>query len=152
MGNFKMPKKEKIYEAYGAIADERVTLKEETAEVKSSSLDKTYIVEFKDSVYSSNDNSSYWQGSLGYPIIAVLMLQGKLSLDRKIADYFKGIKWKELNTLYKNKYDEVVGQILEDYREAYIDVESIENEVEKVYKEIEALEIDTKRSKMQPVK
>ncbi len=152
MGNFKIPKREKIYEAYGAIADERVTLKGDTAEVKSSSLDKTYIVEFKDGVYSSNDNSSYWQGSLGYPIIAILMLQGKLSLDREIADYFKGIKWKELNTLYKNKYDEVVGQILEDYREAYIDVESIENEVEKVYKEIENLDIDTKRSKMKPVK
>jgi len=152
VGNFKMPKKEKIYEAYGAIADERVTLKEDTAEVKSSSLDKNYIVEFKDGVYSSNDNSSYWQGSLGYPIIAVLMLQGKLSLDREIADYFKGIKWKELNTLYKNKYDEVVQQILEDYREAYIDVESIENEVKKVYKEIEVLEIDTKRSKTQPIK
>ncbi len=147
-----MPKKEKIYEAYGAIADERIILKEDTAEVKSSSLDKTYIVEFKDGIYSSNDNSSYWQGSLGYPIIAVLMLEGKLSLDREIADYFKGIKWKELNTLYKNKYDEVVGQILEDYREAYIDVESIENEVEKVYKEIENLDIDTKRSKMKPVK
>ncbi len=147
-----MPKREKIYEAYGAIADERVTLKGDTAEVKSSSLDKTYIVEFKDGVYSSNDNSSYWQGSLGYPIIAVLMLEGKLSLDREIADYFKGIKWKELNTLYKNKYDEVVGQILEDYREAYIDVESIENEVERVYKEIENLDIDTKRSKMKPLK
>ncbi len=152
MGNFKMPKREKIYEAYGAIADGRVTLKDDSAEVKSSSLDKTYIVEFSDGIYSSNDNSSYWQGSLGYPIIAVLMLKGKLSLDREIADYFKDIKWKELNTLYKNKYEEVIQQILEDYREAYIDVESIEEELEKVYKEIEALDINTKRSRLKPEK
>jgi hypothetical protein len=38
-----------------------------------------------------------------YPIIAVLMLQGKLALNKNIAYYFKGIKWAELNAKYKAK-------------------------------------------------
>ena len=85
----KMPPIEKIHEAYSAIADGRITIKEEEAEVVSSDLSKIYVVRWKDGVYSSNDNASYWKGYAGYPIIAVLMLQKKLSLDKEIADYFK---------------------------------------------------------------
>ena len=76
--DFKVPPIEKIHEAYSAIADERVALKENEAEVKSSDLSKKYLVTWKDDTYSSNDNASYWQGYIGYPVIAVLMLQGKL--------------------------------------------------------------------------
>ena len=87
----KLPPIEKIHEAYSAIADKRVVLKENEAEVSSSDLTKTYMVKWKDEVYSSNDNASYWQGYVGYPIIAVLMLQGKLPLNQEIAMYFQGI-------------------------------------------------------------
>ena len=99
----KLPPIEKIHEAYSAIADKRVVLKENEAEVSSSDLTKTYMVKWKDEVYSSNDNASYWQGYIGYPIIAVLMLQGKLPLNQEIAMYFQGINWKKINTEYKNK-------------------------------------------------
>ncbi len=57
----KFPPIEKILEAYTAIADGHVKLENDQALVT-----------------SSNDNASYWQGYLGYPGIAVLMLQGKL--------------------------------------------------------------------------
>lgn len=148
----KVPPIEKIHEAYGAIADGRITLRDSEADVVSSDLSKQYLVKWKDEVYSSNDNASYWQGSLGYPIIAVLMLQGKLSFDKETAENFKGINWKKLNTEHKNKYSEAVRQIMEELRMAGVDCDKINNEIDKVYREIEQLTISTKRSSLRPPK
>lgn len=90
----KIPPIEKIHEAYSAVADGRITIKDTEADVLSSDLAKQYLVKWENETYSSNDNASYWKGYLGYPIIAVLMLQGKLSLDKEIAENFKGINWR----------------------------------------------------------
>ena len=73
---------EKIYEAYTAIADDRITMHEDHAEVFSSDRSKSYTVSWKDNAYSSDDSATYWQGYPGYPVIAVLMLQGRLLYDR----------------------------------------------------------------------
>lgn len=148
----KMPPIEKIHEAYSAIADSRVIMRDSEADVSSSDLSKTYLVKWANETYSSNDNASYWKGYLGYPIIAVLMIQGKLSLDKEIADYFKGINWKKLNTEHKNVYSEVVEQIMNEFKEKGLDCERINNEINKVYKEIEQLTISTKRSSLRPPK
>lgn len=148
----KVPPIEKIHEAYSAIADGRITLRNAEAEVTSSDLSKKYLVKWEDETYSSNDNASYWKGYLGYPIIAVLMLQGKLSLDKEIAEYFKGINWKKLNTEHKNKYSEVVKQIMEEFELSGIDCDKVNEEINKVYKEIEQLTITTKRSTLRPPK
>lgn len=148
----KMPPIEKIHEAYGAIVDNRIILREEEADVSSSDLTKTYLVTWKDNVYTSNDNASYWQGYVGYPILAVLMLQGKLSLNREIAERFKGIDWKKRNTEHKNNYAEVVKKIMDELKASGVDTEAIDKEIQKVYKEIEGLEISTKRSKLRPPK
>ena len=148
----KLPPIEKIHEAYSAIADKRVVLKENEAEVSSSDLKKTYLVKWKDEVYSANDNASYWQGYVGYPIIAVLMLQGKLSLNQEIAMYFQGINWKKINTEYKNKFSEAVSKIMGELKEKGIDCNKIEEEIQKVYQEIGNLTIQTKRSSIRPPK
>ena len=148
----KMPPIEKIHEAYSAIADGRVTLRESEADVSSSDWSKAYLVKWAGETYSSNDNASYWKGYLGYPIIAVLMLQGKLSLDKEIAGYFKGINWKKLNTEHKNVYSEVVEQIMTEFKSNGIDCDRINDEIKKVYKEIEELSISTKRSSLRPPK
>lgn len=148
----KMPPIEKIHEAYSAIADGRITIKEEEAEVVSSDLSKIYVVRWKDGVYSSNDNASYWKGYAGYPIIAVLMLQKKLSLDKEIADYFKGIAWKQLNTKHKNKFAEAVKEIMDGFLTEGINCDKINKEIQKVYQEIEGLTISTKRSALRPPK
>lgn len=148
----KIPPIEKIHEAYSAIADGRVTLRDTEADVSSSDLAKQYLVKWKDETYSSNDNASYWQGYLGYPIIAVLMLQGKLPLDKKIAENFKGINWKKLNTEHNNKYSEVVKQIMQELKTSGADCDKINIEIDKVYKEIEQLTISTKRSSVRPPK
>lgn len=146
----KLPPIEKIHEAYSAIADGRVTLMEEQASVFSSNRAKEYTVTMKDGIYTSNDNASYWQGYAGYPIIAVLMLQDKLTFNVIIADYFKGINWTELNIKYKSKYKKAVAEIMDGLQERNVDCDEINSEVEKVYREIGALSITCKRSSKKP--
>lgn len=148
----KLPPLSKIYEAFSAIADERVVMKENTAFVKSSDFTKEYTVMWDKDVYSSNDNASYWQGYAGYPMIAVLMLQKKLPLDEKTASYFKGINWKQLNTRHKNKYDKAIAEIISRLKEEGIDTIAIEQEVNRVYNSLAQLNISTKRSSVRPPK
>jgi len=148
----KIPPIEKIHEAYSAIADGRVSLRENEADVISSDLSKKYLVTWQEETYRSNDNASYWQGYLGYPIIAVLMLQEKLSLNKEIAAYFKEINWKKLNTKYNNKFSEAVKEIMKEFASKGIDCDKVNAEINKVYKEIEQLTISTKRSSIRPPK
>ncbi|ULO04964.1 hypothetical protein H1230_17695 [Paenibacillus sp. 19GGS1-52] len=142
----KLPPIEKIHEAYSAIADERILISEDSAKVASSNRAKEYTVTWKDGIYTSNDSASYWQGYAGYPMIAVLMLQGKLTLNQTVASYFKGINWTTLNAKYKGKYAKAVAEILDGLIEQGIDVTAIENEVNAVYEQIKLLDIQTKRS------
>lgn len=146
----KLPPIEKIHEAYSAIVDHRVILMEESACVFSSNKAKEYTVSMKAGIYSSNDNASYWQGYAGYPIIAILMLQGKLSLDMDIAENFKEINWTELNAKYKSKYKKAVAEIMEGLQGKGVNCDEINCEVEKVYKQIENLDITCKRSSKRP--
>lgn len=146
----KMPPIEKIHEAYSAIADGRITMRESEADVVSSDLSKTYLVKWNKETYSSNDNASYWKGYLGYPLIAVLMLQGKLPLDEETAAHFKGINWKKRNTAHKNKFAEAVKELMDEWKESGIDCAKINEEIDRVYKEIEKLTVTTKRSSLRP--
>lgn len=147
----KLPPIQKIHEAYSAIADGRVKFDGERAEVVSSDRKKRYTVTWEGDLYTSNDNASYWQGYAGYPMIAVLMLQGRLPLDRQIAGYFKGINWTELNARYKAKYDRAVAEVMGRLREEGVDTARVDEEVNRVYSALKELDISTKRSRIEVV-
>ena len=100
----KLPPLQKIYEAWSALADGRVEMEEDTAEVTSSNDTKHYTVSWSGDVYSSDDNASYWQGYAGYPVLAVLMKQGKLPLADALVPRFAHIDWNALNKKYKRDY------------------------------------------------
>ena len=127
----KFPPIEKILEAYTAIADNHVKLENDQALVTSSNEAKTYTVTFHDNTYTSNDNASYWQGYLGYPGIAVLMLQGKLPYDKELAQQFAGVDWNKINQEYKKK---------------------AETELHHVYDTLKQLPINVKRGSLRPPK
>ncbi len=146
----KLPPIEKIYEAYSAIADGRVSMHEHFAEVTSSDRTKDYIVTFSNNTYSSNDNGSYWQSYAGYPIIAVLMLQGKLPYDPQTASLFRNINWKKLNTQYKNRYADAVKEIFRDLRNRGINTDEIARQVQAAYNELKRLDIALKKSSTKP--
>lgn len=145
----KMPPIEKIYEAYSAIADSRVSFLESgsAAVVASSDGEKEYTVTWKDGVYTSNDNATYWQGYPGYPVIAVLLLQGKLTLDREIAGLFAGINWAELNKENKRDYAKAVDVVIV---ERQYDAAKIKAGVKRVFREMEGLSISVKRGPLRP--
>lgn len=56
----KMPPREKIHEALSAVADNRVTINGNQAEVISSDHTKKYLVTWDNNVYSANDNATFW--------------------------------------------------------------------------------------------
>lgn len=141
----KLPPIEKIPEAYTAIEDNRVELFDTYAIVKSSNYEKEYLIKWKDNVYYSNDNATYWQGYIGYPIIAVLMLKGELSLNKNIVKYFKNINWNKLNKENNRDYRKSLEQILVDVSDS--ERKLIEEEINKVYEEIKLLDIELTKKK-----
>ena len=148
----KLPPVEKIYEAYSALSDNRVIMEENSAKVFSSDKSKEYTVTWNENIYSSNDNASYWQGYAGYPMIAVLMLQKKLSFDNSVTELFKNINWKELNAKYKGKYSKAVDEIMEKLKNSGIDTDKIYKETENIFEELKNLNIQCKRSSLRPPK
>ncbi len=142
---WKLPPIEKIPEAYGAIADGRVTMKDSAADIVSSDGTKTYHVRWNGDLYSSDDNGSKWQGYTGYPIVAVLLLQGRLPLNQEVMTLFKGVPWKEINKRHKNKYAEALAEILENIRANGGDPDRIRQEMQTVYSALEALKLPRRR-------
>ena len=140
---------EKIYEAYSAIADERVTLKDDHGEVFSSDRKKAYTVTFKDDVYASDDNATYWQGYAGYPVLAVLFLQGRLPLNMETAQQFRDINWHELNEKFKRDYHSALESVM---KERQLDQEKIAKETSEVYDRLKRLDISIRRGKSRTLK
>ena len=136
-----MPPKEKIPEALTAVIDNRVVIDGNKAKVKNSDLTKEYTIVWKNNLFYSNDNSTYWAGYIGYPIIAVLFIEGKLLFDENIAKVFSHINWNELNKKNKRDYKKSV----EDIVSSLNDKEKIYDYIDKVYKELETLNIKLTR-------
>lgn len=141
----KLPPIEKIPEAYSAIVDERVNMFEDHAIVTSSNNEKEYLIQWRDHTYYSNDNSTYWQSYPGYPVLAVLMLQGKLSYDENVAMYFKNVNWNQLNKDNKRDYHASLEQILKDV--SVEDRKRIDAEISKVFEAIKSLDIALTKKK-----
>lgn len=133
---------EKIYEAWTALASNRVHLHDDYAEVSSSDGEKGYTIRFLGNQYSSDDNATYWRGYAGYPVIAVLMLQGKLPYDRQEAELWKDINWTVLNKKYRNNYAEAVEEISQ---QRNIDMRKAELEAQKVMEALKELPLEIKR-------
>lgn len=142
----KLPPIEKIYEAYSAIADDRITMHHDHAAVLSSDRSKQYTVTWDGNIYVSNDNATYWQGYAGYPVIAVLMKQDKLPLDMKTASRFAGINWAELNAKYKRNYAKAAAEAVDSFECGDEGKEQILAELHHVFEEIKLLDIEVRRS------
>jgi len=145
-----MPPIEKIYEAYSAIADDRIKIDENLAIVESSDYAKKYIVSWAGDKYISNDNASYWQGYYGYPVIAVLMLQDRLEYDNAVCKLFSKINWKNINKQYNNKYSKAVEFILTRFEDDGIVLSKIKTDVERIYEQLSTLRLNWVKSSTRP--
>lgn len=97
-----VPPRIKVLEAAGSIADGRVTRVGDHFEVGSSTGDRVYHVYVDGNAVSSDDNGTAFRHYVGYPVLAVLMMNGTLSVEKEISEKLKGIKWRELNERFKN--------------------------------------------------
>jgi hypothetical protein len=150
---WKLPPKAKIYEALSAVADNRVKITGETmAEVASSSYDKTYHVEWSPDFtqITSDDNASFWQGYLGYPILAVLMIKGRLTFDKGIAESLAGVPWKKINKQYRNDYDKAVQSVLDSLEAKGSDTRTIRDEADRIMTRLEELSLKKLPRKTRP--
>lgn len=151
---WKIPPVIKIYEALGAVADGRIEVGSGGGKVWSSSRDKTYVVKW-DSVNKAimtNDNGTYWQGYLGYPAVAFLMVIGVMNYDKEVADALKGIAWKEINTWFKNDFDKTIEFVLGLAEEKGMGRKRIEDEIERTLKQLDELELVWLGKKIRPPK
>lgn len=138
----KLPPVEKVFEAWTAIADGRVSLHDNYAEVASSDAAKHYTVRFEGDLYASDDNATYWRGYAGYPVLAVLMLQGRIPFDDREAQLWRNVNWKEINTRYRNNYAKAAEEAA---RERGIDLEGACRDAVTVIDALKALPITIKR-------
>lgn len=138
----KLPPIEKVFEAWTAVVDGRVTMHDGYADVSSSDGKKGYIVRFDGNRYSSDDNATYWRGYAGYPVLAVMMFQGRLPFDKTEAEKWKNVNWKEINTQYKNNYSKAVEEIA---AKRNLDLSGAYKEAGKVIEVLKSLPIVIKR-------
>ncbi len=145
MAPWKLPPPAKVYEAFSALADGRVRVEQPgRATVRSSNGEKTYTVEWTGDLeaVTSNDNASYWQGYLGYPIVAVLIAEGKVQVDQTVTAALAGIDWNELNTRFKRDYDAAVAHVLDQLAERGEDDVRIIREVDGVMDQLAGLGLE----------
>ncbi len=140
----KLPPIEKVYEAWSAIADGRVHVEGDEARVTSSDGTKTYTVVYNPDTdtYQSNDNATAWQGYAGYPIIAFMMVKGRLPLDVDEARQWAGVNWTQLNASYKRDYAAAVRHV---EAERGIDHAEAQTKAEAVMSTLAALPVKVKR-------
>ena len=111
----KQPPIAKLYEAYSAIADQRVQQLDETHwQITSSDTAQYYTVISSDAAqpFSSNDNATYWQGYAGYPILAVWLALGILPINQQVLPAFEKINWHARNEAVHNHYEQAINQFL----------------------------------------
>jgi len=155
MAAWKSPPRAKIYEALTAVADDRVKLiGAEKAEVVSSDGTKIYHVEWSPDLtgITSNDNASYWQGYMGYPIIAVLMVLEKLKYDAEIATFLAGVPWKQLNRKFRNDYSKAIESVLDKLEAKGTPRQIVEDEVDRIMAQIEDLQMRKPPRRKRPPK
>ncbi len=137
----KLPPIEKIYEAYSALADNRIHMGETSAAVTSSDGTKSYKVAWKDNTYSSTDNATFWQGYAGYPVIAVLILQSKLTADSAIFTHFSGVNWNSLNKKHKRDYRAALMEVFAEKQLPQEKIDHIETMTQQVFEQLRQLDL-----------
>ncbi|OQB06419.1 MAG: hypothetical protein BWY19_00230 [bacterium ADurb.Bin212] len=152
MNKWKTPPVIKIYEALGAIADGRISVNGDRAEVYSSDGNKKYDVIFCESenAIMANDNGSYWVGYLGYPSVAYLMLKGVLEYKAEYGEALKNIKWKEINTKNKNNFELTQEEIDKTLAENQVDLEEFYCYLNNIIKSIGELGLNYLGKKKKP--
>ena len=156
MANWKRPPIIKLYEALGALGDGRLEMHGDSAKVWSSSRDKAYDVLYDPTANAimANDNGSYWQGYLGYPALSYLLARGVLAFDSRLSEYLSGFAWKEINTRFKNDWDQAERYVRSEMTGKYpdLDLDWFDNQLARLMRELMALGLSKLGPRLKPPK
>lgn len=144
---WKVPPPVKVYEALTAIGNGSVRfLSEGHAKVRSSSGTHSYDVYFDLSKKAiiANDNGSRWQGYIGYPSIAVLMLRGALPFNESFARALAGVRWAVLNKKFRRDYSKSIEEAAKTAEKRGVPPAELERFAENVLSEIRAAGFSSK--------
>jgi len=142
---WKNPHVSRIYEALTAIADNRIEINGNRAKCYEVGNDRVYDIQYDpvNGSIMSNDNAAFYTYSLSYPMIAYLMLIGKIPYQQKLLEDFKDIYWEDINKKFKNDYDKSIKIVLGELKSEGKDVDFIREEIQKIYNFVCKLEIKT---------
>lgn len=103
---------------------------------------RVYTVVVDDGRVKSDDNGTVYRGYVGYPIIAALMVEGRLPYDSRIGESLRGIEWRKLNEEYKSyaAVEEVVKRRAKETKN--VGPEEIDLYVERVLGELRRLGLE----------
>lgn len=140
---WKPPHISKVYEALGAIGDNRIEITEKSeelvkAKMYSSSRNKHYDVIYnpKEKTIISNDNSAYYVGEFSYPMISLLMVLDEIDYPEYLTEDLSNIKWKDINQKFKNDFDKTVEFVLEALKSKGMNSNKLENDIKELHAKI----------------
>lgn len=141
---WKEPPVIKVYEALGSLGDGRVKANGNTATVLSSSGNKFYTVTFdpEANAITANDNASFFQGYLGYPMIAFLLQNGSLAHDKRWEEALRGFAWKDINVQFKNNWDKTAEYIRDKLVTRGYSLEEFDRELDNIMAQIKKLKLE----------
>lgn len=154
----KLPPVEKVYEAWTAIEDGRAQLEDDGSRcvVTSSDGAKRYTVIREETpdgvVYKSNDSATYWQGYAGYPVICMLMLEKRVPLDLRVAGWFAGVNWNQVNAEHKGDYAAAVAAVEQERDLKKERVDHAAKDAQKVLEALSGLDVRVARNGAKPEK
>lgn len=151
---WKKPHISRIYEALTAIADNRIEINGNRAKCYEFGNDRVYDIQYDpvNGSIMSNDNAAFYTYSLSYPIIAYLMLIGKIPYQKKLLEIFKDVCWKDINQHFKNNYDKSIRFLLEGFKKEGQDIDFIKMEIKGTYDFACNLQIKTLGKLQRPIR
>ena len=151
---WKKPHISRIYEALTAIADNRIEINGNRAKCYEFGNDRVYDIQYDpvNGSIMSNDNAAFYTYSLSYPIIAYLMLIGKIPYQKKLLEIFKDVCWKDINQHFKNNYDKSIRFVLEGFKKEGQDIDFIKMEIKGTYDFACNLQIKTLGKLQRPIR
>jgi len=155
MTPWKQPPIIKIYEALGAIGDRRIEMDGDTAKVWASTRDKYYDVRYDADAQAimTNDNGSYWQGYLGYPGVAYLLVRDVVHYDKRMAEWLRGFDWKEIATRLKNDWTKVESEVrAEMEKREGVELARFDEQLADIARQLKSLELVKLGSRVRPPK
>lgn len=147
-----MPPTIKIYEALGAIGDNRIEIEDSSGKLYSSSRGKYYTITYgpeKNEIYA-NDNASFFAGYLGYPAITFLLKKGIISYREETARALAGIHWKDINQKYRNDFAKTLVEVDKFLEERGLAPSLIEKEVDTILTNLNKLGLNKPIKKTRP--